>query len=40
MKNETVFCKHCKYRKDKFCIVKEMYVPRKGTCDKAMKDTK
>ena len=37
MKENEVFCKYCKYRVEKFCKIKNEYVPRKGSCDKAMR---
>ncbi len=28
------FCKNCKNRKEKFCVVEQKFVAKKGTCEK------
>lgn len=35
-KEEKVYCKFCKYRKNKYCVILDRFVPRKGLCDKFM----
>lgn len=30
---ENKYCKDCKERKNKFCVVKTQFVPRKGVCE-------